>query len=80
VVSADQHESQVGFQLLSQLHQRPHLLPQVRKIFADGGFRDNLEEWIKLALHLKLEIVLKEEGQKDFQVLPKCWVIKRTNA
>jgi hypothetical protein len=30
--------------------------------FADGGFRGNLEEWAKLALHLKLDIVLKEEG------------------
>jgi transposase len=52
----------------------------VRKIFAGGGFRGNLEEWAKLALHLKLDIVLKEEGQKGFQVLPKRWVIERTNA
>ena len=80
VVSAEQHDSQVGFQLLYQLYQRPRLLPRVRKIFADGGFRGNLEDWVKQALHLKLDIVLKEEGQKGFQVLPKRWVIERTNA
>lgn len=80
VVAADQHDSQVGFQLLSQLHQRPRLLPRVRKIFADGGFRGSLEEWVKHDLHIQLDIVLKEEGQKGFQVLPKRWVIERTNA
>ncbi len=80
VVAADQHDSQVGYQLLSQLQQRPYLLPNVRKIFADGGFRGNLEEWVKQALHIQLDIVLKEEGQKGFQVLPKRWVIERTNA
>ena len=29
---------------------------------------------------LTLEIVLKEEGKIGFQVLPKRWVIERTNA
>ncbi len=32
------------------------------------------------ALHIQLEIVLPDEGQKGFQVLPKRWVIERTNA
>ena len=80
VVAADQHDSQVGYQLLSQLQQRPYLLPCVRRIFADGGFRGNLEEWVKQALHIQLDIVLKEEGKPGFQVLPKRWVIERTNA
>ncbi len=80
VVSADQHDSQIGYQLLRQLQQRPRLLPCVQKIFADGGFRGNLEEWVRHNLHLKLDIVLKEEGQKGFQVLPKRWVIERTYA
>ncbi len=80
VVAADQHDSQIGYQLLSQLQQRPYLLPCVRKIFADGGFRGTLEEWVKQALHIQLDIVLKEEGKPGFQVLPKRWVIERTNA
>jgi putative transposase len=80
VVAADTHDSHAGHQLLRTLQQRPRLLPQVRKIFADGGFRGNLEEWVKQILHIHLNIVLKEEGQKGFQVLPKRWVIERTNA
>jgi putative transposase len=80
VVAADQHDSVAGHQLLRKLQQQPHLLPQVRKVFADGGFRGNLEEWVRKELHIILEIVLKAEGQIGFQVLPKRWVIERTNA
>jgi putative transposase len=80
VVSGDLHDSLAGYQLLYTLKQRPHLLPQVRKIFADGGFRGNLEKWVRQELHILLDIVLKEEGQIGFQVLPKRWVIERTNA
>jgi putative transposase len=80
VVAADTHDSHAGHQLLRPLLGRPRLLPRVRKIFADGGFRGNLEKWVKRYLHLKLDIVLKQEGQIGFQVLPKRWVIERTNA
>jgi putative transposase len=80
VVSGDLHDSLAGYQLLRKLLEQPHLLPQVRKIFADGGFRGNLEEWVKQILHIDLDIVLKKEGQVGFHVLSKRWVIERTNA
>ena len=80
VVSADTHDGSAGYQLLRRLQQRPFWLACLRKIFADGGFRGNLEEWMAQALHIQLEIVLQQEGQKGFQVLPKRWVIERTNA
>jgi len=81
VVAADTHDSSAGYQLLLPLQQRAFLLPCLRKIFADGGFRGNLEEWVAQALHIHLNIVLKAEGQKGFQVLlSKRWVIERTNA
>jgi hypothetical protein len=44
VVAGDLHDSCAGYQLLRKLLEQPHQLPQVRKIFADGGFRGNLEE------------------------------------
>jgi putative transposase len=78
--AADTHDSAAGYQLLLPLQQRPFLLPCLRKIFADGGFRGNLVEWVIQALHIQLEIILPEEGQKGFHVLPKRWVIERTNA
>jgi putative transposase len=80
VVAADLHDSHAGYQLLCTLQHRPFWLPCLRKIFADGGFRGNLEDWVRQSLHIQLDIVLKEEGQTGFQVLPKRWVIERTNA
>jgi len=80
VLAADTQDGSAGYQLLHKLQQQPRLLPQVRKIFADGGFRGNLEEWVRQELHMLLDIVLKKEGQVGFQVLPKRWVIERSNA
>lgn len=80
VVAGDMHDSFAGYQLLHKLLEQPHLLSQVRRIFADGGFRGNLEVWVRQELHILLDIVLKKEGQVGFQVLPKRWVIERTNA
>ena len=52
----------------------------MRKIFADGGYRGELVNWVKNELHAEMEIVLKLGDKKGFQVLPKRWVIERTNA
>jgi putative transposase len=80
VVAGDVHDSLAGYQLLYRWQRQPHLLPNVWKIFADGGFRGNLEGWAKQILHVILEIVPKLTDRKGFQVLPKRWVIERTNA
>jgi transposase len=52
----------------------------LRKIFADGGYRGELLKWVKDELHAEMEIVLKLGDKKGFQVLPKRWVVERTNA
>jgi transposase len=80
VVAGEVHDSQAGYQLLHDWQKQPRLLPHVWKIFADGGFRGKLEEWSKQTLHVKLEIVRKPTDHTGFQVLPKRWVIERTNA
>jgi len=61
VLAANTHDGSAGYQLLHKLQQQPHMLPQVRKIFADGGFRGYLEEWVRQELHMLLDIVLKKE-------------------
>ena len=78
VVFADQHDSQVGFQLLYQLHQRPRLLPGVARFLRKADFA-GIWRMGQTNIAYQLEIVLKEEGQEGFQVLPKRWVIERTN-
>ena len=80
VVSARLQDVFAGARLLLKLWQQSRLRPRLKKIFADGGFRGDLETLVKQELHVDLEIVLKQDAQEGFQVLPKRWVIERTNA
>ena len=56
------------------------ILGRLKTIIADGGYRGELVEWVADNLSAVLQIVLKLEGQKGFQVLPKRWVVERTCA
>lgn len=80
VTAANVQDVHAGKQLFSTLSQKPELLTRLEKIFADGGFRGELVDWVQQNLHVVLEIVLKLGDQKGFQVLPKRWVIERTFA
>jgi putative transposase len=80
VTAANVQDVHAGKQLFSAVAQKPELLTRLEKIFADGGYRGELEDWVQENLQVVLEIVLKLEGQKGFQVLPKRWVIERTFA
>ena len=51
---------------------------RLKLIWADGGYRGQLIQWLKTSLGWTLEIVKKLEGQVGFQVLPKRWIIERT--
>lgn len=80
VTAANVQDVHAGKQILSDLAQQPELLVRLQKIFADGGYRGELVEWTLNELHAVIEVVLKIEGQKGFQVLPKRWVVERTFA
>lgn len=80
VTAANVQDVHAGKQLFSAVAQKPALLTRLEKIFADGGYRGELEDWVQDNLQVVLEIVLKLQGQKGFQVLPKRWVIERTFA
>jgi transposase len=80
VTPANVQDVHAGKQVLSDLAQNPALIARLQKIFADGGYRGELVEWVSTELHAVLEIVLKVKGQKGFQALPKRWVVERTFA
>lgn len=80
VTAANLQDVYAGQQTLQDLSQKPNLLLRLQKIIADGGYRGELVAWVQQKLHVPLEIVLKDTDQKGFQVLPKRWVIERTNA
>jgi putative transposase len=80
VTAANVQDVHAGKQILVDLKKRTILITRLRKIFADGGYRGELLEWVTAELQAEMEIVLKLGDQKGFQVLPKRWVIERTNA
>ena len=80
VTAAKVQDVHAGQQILTALKERSALITRLQKIFADGGYRGDLVTWVKDELQADLEIVLKLAEQKGFQVLPKRWVIERTNA
>ena len=80
VTAANLQDVYAGRDLLEELSQKPELLARLEAIFADGGYRGELVDWVTEKLAATLKIVLKSEGQKGFQVLPKRWVVERTFA
>ena len=80
VTAANEADVHAGKEALFDLKTKPELLTRLKKIFADGGYRGELVFWVKDELHADLEIVLRLGEQKGFQILPKRWVVERTNA
>ena len=80
VTAANVQDVHAGKQTLMALKERTELITRLQKIFADGGYRGELVTWVKNELHSEMEIVLKLGDKKGFQVLPKRWVVERTNA
>jgi putative transposase len=52
----------------------------LRRIWADGTYRGELLNWVAARFRFRIEPVLRPEGQKGFQVLPRRWVVERTFA
>jgi putative transposase len=53
-------------------------LPRLRLIWADGGYRGKLVDWVKEKLAWTLEIVKRNDDVTGFKVLPRRWVVERT--
>lgn len=52
---------------------------RLKLIWADGGYRGKLIDWVWTTLGRTLEIVKRNETH-CFQVLPKRWIVERTFA
>jgi putative transposase len=77
VHAANIHDSKSAFGVVEQLKYR---FSRLVKIIADGGYRGELAEKIKLFFGWTLEIVLRSDAKKGFQILPKRWIVGRTFA
>lgn len=54
--------------------------PRLKHIWADGGYRGKLVDWVKEEHKWTLEIVEKPKEEKGFTILPRRWVVERTFA
>ena len=56
------------------------LLPRLFLVWADGGYRGKLIEWVAVTCWWVLEIVKRNDDTTGFEVLPHRWVVERTFA
>jgi putative transposase len=54
------------------------LFPRLQLIWADGGYRGSLVDWVKTTFNWVLDIVKRPDDQRGFTVLPRRWVVERT--
>ena len=47
-------------------------------VWADGGYRGSLVEWVENGFDKVLEIVKRNDDVKGFKLLPKRWIVERT--
>ena len=52
--------------------------PSLERVWADGGYRGQLIDWVKELTGIELEIVKRNDDLHTFQVVPKRWVSERT--
>lgn len=79
VVAASVPEREGARQLLAKLNQERHRVPQLVRIWVDGGFSGaEFLHWVIDTFRWILEVVLRSEGTQGFVLLPKRWMVERT--
>jgi transposase len=79
VVAASVPERQGAKQLLEGLHQERYRVPQLVRIWVDGGFSgEDFVHWVIDTFRWILEVVLRPENAKGFVLLPRRWTVERT--
>lgn len=74
---ANEHDSKAGWEALRMVK---HKYGRINKIYADGGYRGELEDKVGKELGMKMEITLRVDKATEFEPLPKRWVVERSFA
>lgn len=77
VHAANEHDSKAGWDVLRMVK---HKYGRLRKIYADGGYRGELEDKVNKELGMEMEITLRSDRATEFKPLPKRWVAERSFA
>jgi len=76
VVHAGNIQDRDGAKQVLEKYQ-PHAV-RLKRVWADAGYKGELEQWTKTTCDWELEIVYRTEP--GFHVLPRRWVVERTFA
>jgi putative transposase len=72
---ANRHDGKEAFDVLSRLKSE---FKRMKTIYADGGYRGDLNDIVKRELKYSLKITLRKDKSKGFKPLPRRWVVERT--
>ncbi len=75
VLTADIQDRAGAKILFSEIKEQ---MPRLHLIWADGGYRGKLIEWVAVHCLWVLEIVKRNDQLKGFSVMPKRWIVERT--
>lgn len=78
VVTVASMQDRDGAKLALERLQEKLALPRLKLIWADGGYRGKLVDWVKGTFSWVLEIVKRNDDVSGFKVLPRRWVVERT--
>jgi putative transposase len=79
VTAANMNDGQAGIELLKQLPKA--LFKRLKRLWADGGYRGDFVEWVaKKFKKIVVDITLRSDDQKRFEVIPWRWVVERSLA
>jgi putative transposase len=79
ICSAANLSEQAGAKLVFSQLASP-IWQRLEHIWADGGYRGTLRQWVTDNFDAVLDIVLRADDLKGFVVVPKRWIVERTFA
>lgn len=79
VTAANVADGKAAQRLLEQLPKA--LFKRLKRIWADGGYRGEFVDWVcQKFKKIVVDITLRSDGHKGFEVVPWRWVVERTLA
>jgi len=79
VTAANMNDGQAAIELLKVLPQV--LFQRLKRIWADGGYRGEFVEWVAHKFKkIVVDITLRSDNPKGFEVVPWRWVVERSFA
>lgn len=79
VTAANMNDGKAAIELLKVLPQA--LFNRLKRIWADGGYRGEFVDWVAQKFQqIVVDITLRSDDQKGFEVVPWRWVVERSFA